>query len=122
MVAGQLRLSILNAPDDLTPLKLRGWLRGEAESIQGSAKGEQDMIVIRLFLPERLRLTSTQRQLDKVLQGIVDRFPNIYRVELRTVAKALTLGDMVEASKVGQADLKAMLKSHGEDDNSSHLH
>lgn len=95
MVSGQLRLSILNAPDDMTSLKLRGWLRGEAESIQGLAKSEHDMIVIRLFLPERLRLATTQKQLDKILQGIVDRFPNIYRVELRPVTKALTASEMV---------------------------
>ncbi len=116
MVSGQLRLSILNAPDDLTPLKLRGWLRCEAESIQGLAKGEHDMIVIRLFLPEQLRWTTTQKQLDKLLQGIVDRFPNIYRVELRPVTKALTSGEMAQAAEEGQADLQAMLKSWGKDD------
>jgi len=122
MKTGQLRLSILNTPDDLTPLKLRGWLRSEAESIQGMAKSEHDMIVIRLFLPERLRLASTQKQLDKLLQGIVDRFPNIYRVELRPVTKALTLGEMAQAAEEGQTDLQAMLDDMKQDDNPPTLH
>ncbi|MBX3685867.1 MAG: hypothetical protein KF909_07015 [Rhodocyclaceae bacterium] len=116
MVSGQMRLSILNAPDDMTPLKLRGWLRGEAESIQGLAKGEHDMIVIRLFLSERLRLATTQKQLDKILQGIVDRFPNIYRVELRPVTKALTVGEMAQAAEEAQTDLQEMLEDMKQDE------
>lgn len=122
MVSGQLRISILNAPDDLTPLKLRGWLRSEAESIQGLVKGEHDMIVIRLFLPDRLRLATTQKQLDKLLQGIVDRFPNIYRVELRPVTTALTAGEMAQAAEEGQADLQAMLEGMKQDDTPPTLH
>jgi len=109
MVSGRLRLSILNAPDDMTPLKLRGWLRGEAASIQGLAKGEHDMIVIRLFLPERLRLATTQKQLDKILQGIVDRLPNIHRIELRPVSQALTAIEMSRAAEEAKTDLQEMI-------------
>lgn len=122
MKTGQLRISILNAPDDLTPLKLRGWLRSEAESIQGLAKGEHDMTLIRLFLPERLRLATTQKQLDKLLQGIVDRFPNIYRVELRPVSKALSPREMTQAAEEGRADLEAMLKDVNEGEDPPTLH
>ncbi len=122
MVSGQLRLSILNAPDDLTPLKLRGWLRSEAESIQGLAKDKHDLIMIRLFLPERLQLATTQRQLDKILQGIVDRFPNIFRVELRPVAKSLTVIEMGQAAEEAQTDLQAMLKDMNQDNNPPTIH
>ena len=74
------------------------------------------MIVIRLFLSERLRLATTQKQLDKILQGIVDRFPNIYRVELRPVTKALTVGEMAQAAEEAQTDLQEMLEDMKQDE------
>lgn len=86
---GQLRISLLNAPDDMAPLKLRGWLRTEAVDIQSMARGEHDLIIIRLFMPERLRLAITQKKLDGILQEIVDKFPNIHRVELQSVTGVL---------------------------------
>lgn len=118
---GRLKMSILNTDDNLSPLKFRGWLRGEAEDIQASAV-EFDLIIIRLFMPEKLRLLLTQKKLDSILQGITDKLPNIYRIELIRVQKSLDHQEMSEAAELAKSDLNEIAKELSEDKSSSNIH
>jgi hypothetical protein len=118
---GRLKMSILNTDDALSPLKFRGWLRGEAEDIQAGAV-EHDLIIIRLFMPEKLRFLLTQKKLDNILQGITDKLPNIYRIELIRVQKSLDHQEMVEAAELAKSDLNEIAKELSEDKRSSNLH
>lgn len=108
-ITGQLRISILHPEASISPLKCREWLRNEAANIQSGA-GENDIIIIRLFLPVRVLSSITQRKIDVLLSEIVNTHPNIHRVELRTVATALTLDQMSSAADEARHDIKAMLK------------
>lgn len=105
MISGQLRYSIINPGPEITPLKFRGWFRQEAARIQEMAKGPHDIIVIRLFITQRLIVGVSQRKIDVALQDAVDRHPNIHRVELRPVDKPLTLDEMMEAGREAEEDI-----------------
>ena len=104
-----MRMSILNVTEDVTPLKFRGWLRKEAIDIQKTAKSETDIIMIRLFMTERLRFALTQSNLDKLLKAVVDKHSNIYRVELHVGVNVLTAKQMTEAADEANADLRKMV-------------
>lgn len=103
------RISALNIPDDLSPLKLRGYLQREAANIQ-RLSGGKGYTIIRLFLPERLRLQFTQKKLDVLLQSIVDKHPAIHRVELERTERPLTLAEMVEVGRQEEAFMDAALE------------
>jgi len=105
----QMKISIINVPDDLSPLKLRGFLRNQADEIQANAS-DNCFAVIRLFLPDRIRLAYSQKKLDALLENIVDRYASIYRVELVAVAQALNFDEMQEAAQEAQANLHEMVE------------
>ena len=122
MISGQLRYSIINPGPEVTPLKFRGWFRQEAARIQEMAKGPHDIIVIRLFITQRLIAGVTQRKIDVALQDAVDRHPNIHRVELRPVDKPLTTAEMMEAGREAEEDINEVaeqLAATVEDENES---
>lgn len=100
----QLRMSVINAPDDLSPLKLRGWLMQQAREIQYMS-GQHAYTRIRLFLTKRQRFAFTQKKLDVLLQGIVDKFPAIQGVELVEVEQSLTNEEMQAAAKDANVEL-----------------
>ena len=104
-----MRISILNVPEDITPLKFRGWLRNEAASIQHTSRSESDIIIIRIFITEMLRFALTQAKLDKILNSVVDRHPNIFRIELQIGKNFLTENEMKEAANEANADLQKMV-------------
>lgn len=103
------RISALNIPDNLSPLKLRGYLQREAADIQ-RLSGDKGYTIIRLFLPERLRLQFTQKKLDVLLQSIVDKHPAIHRVELERTERSLTLAEIVEVGRQEEAFMDETLK------------
>lgn len=105
------RISILNPGLDVTPLKFRGWLRAEAADIDRKTQQaglEHGASIIRLFLPERLRLAIGQDKLDKILQDVVEKFATIYTIDLRSVEKPLTFEQILQEQAQAQADLGAI--------------
>lgn len=106
----QLRISILNAPDDLSPLKLRGWLQQQAKEIQ-ELSASQAFTRIKLFLTKKQRYGITQKKLDVLLQGIVDKHSAIHGIELIEVEKPLNVAEMEEASTMASSELNELAKS-----------
>ena len=121
-ISGQLRYSILNPPPELSPLKFRGWFRNEAARIQETAKGPHDIIVIRLFITQRLIAGVSQRKIDVALQDAVDRHPNIHRVELQPVATPLTNEEMMEAAREAQDDIGEIVGNLAGPDDKKPIH
>lgn len=106
----QLRMSVINAPDDLSPLKLRGWLMQQAREIQDMSD-QHAYTRIRLFLTKRQRFAFTQKKLDVLLQGIVDKFPDIHGVELVEVERSLTNEQMQAAAEDANVELAELSNS-----------
>ena len=89
MIQGQFRSSILQVPADITPLKFRGYLRKEIEAVQATAENAEDIIVVRLFV------------LEKVLFGLGSK-------KVEALLRPLTAEEMQEAADDAQETLRAL--------------
>ncbi|UCV27341.1 hypothetical protein [Ferribacterium limneticum] len=108
MIQGQFRSSILQVPAEVTPLKFRGYLRKEIETVQATAQNEEDIIVVRLFVLEKVLFGLGPKKVDSILQGVVGKCPNIQRIELEALVRPLTLDEMQEAADEAQETLQAL--------------
>ena len=106
MIQGQYRYSILQVPENVTPLKFRGHVRQEIEAVQATAKNEEDIILVRLFVLEKVLFGLGKRKVDSILHGIVVKCPNIQRIELEALSRPLTAEEMQEAADEAQAGLE----------------
>lgn len=108
MIQGQFRSSILQVPAEVTPLKLRGYLRKEIEAVQATAQGEEDIIVVRVFVLEKVLFGLGARKVNSILQGVVAKCPNIQRIELEALVRPLSAEEMQEAADEAQETLQAL--------------
>jgi hypothetical protein len=108
MIQGQFRSSILQVPADVTPLKFRGYLRKEIEAVQATAQGEEDIIVVRLFVLEKVLFGLGVKKVDSILNGVVSKCPNIQRIELEALIRPLTAEEMQEAADEAQEMVQAL--------------
>jgi len=92
----------------VTPLKLRGYLRKEIEAVQATAQGEEDIIVVRVFVLEKVLFGLGARKVNSILQGVVAKCPNIQRIELEALVRPLSAEEMQEAADEAQATLQAL--------------
>jgi len=107
MIQGQYRSVILQVPAEVTPLKFRGYLRKEIEAVQATAQSEEDIIIVRLFVLEKVLFGLGAKKVDSILLGVVEKCPNILRIELDGLARPLTQEEMQEAADEAQATLQA---------------
>ncbi len=108
MIQGQYRYSIVQVPAEVTPLKLRGFLRQEMASIQATAKNEEDIILVRLFVLERVLFGLGQKKVNEMLNALVAKCQNIQRIELEPLSRSLTVEEMQEAADEAQMFLQAL--------------
>jgi len=108
MIQGQYRSATLQVPADVTPLKFRGYLRKEIEAVQATAQGEEDIIIVRLFVLEKVLFGLGAKKVDSILLGVVGKCPNILRIELEGLVRPLTKDEMQEAADDAQTTLQAL--------------
>lgn len=108
MIQGQFRSSILQVPADVTSLKFRGYLRREIEAVQATAQSEEDIIIVRVFVLEKVLFGLGARKVDSIVHGVVGKCPNIQRIELEALARPLTAGEMQEAAADAQETLQML--------------
>lgn len=108
MIQGQFRSSVLQVPAEVTPLKFRGYLRKEIQSVQASAQSPEEIIVVRLFVLEKVLFGLGAKKVDSILHGVVEKCPNIQRIELEALARPLTAEEMQEAAEEAQAMVQAL--------------
>lgn len=108
MIQGQFRYSILQVPAEVSPLKFRGYVRKEVEALQAGALGEEDIILVRLFVLEKVLFGLGQQKVDSTLHAIVEKCPNIQRIELEPLSRPLTAEEMQEAADEAQQSLEAL--------------
>ena len=110
MIQGQFRSSVLQVPAEVTPLKFRGYLRKEIQAVQASAQSPEEIIVVRLFVLEKVLFGLGAKKVDSILHGVVEKCPNIQRIELEALARPLTSEEMQEAAEEAQAMVQALGK------------
>ncbi len=108
MIQGQFRSSILQVPAAITPLKFRGYLRREIEAVQATAQNEEDIIVVRVFVLEKVLFGLGAKKVDGILHGVVAKCPNIQRIELDALLRPLTAEEMQEAADEAQETLQQL--------------
>lgn len=108
MIQGQFRSSILQVPAEITPLKFRGYLRKEIDAVQATAQNEEDIIIVRVFVLEKVLFGLGPKKVDTILQGAVGKCPNIQRIELEALTRPLTAEEMQEAAAEAQEMLQAL--------------
>jgi len=108
MIQGQYRSATLQVPVEVTPLKFRGYLRKEIEAVQATAQGEEDIIVVRLFVLEKVLFGLGAKKVDSILHGVLGKCPNILRIELEGLVRPLTQDEMQEAAAEAQSTLQAL--------------
>ena len=113
----KIRVSIINVPTELSPLKLRGFLRGQAQDIQALTKHREDITVIRVFVPSRIGAALGVKKLDGIFQKIVDSLANIARAELVETSQSLTPSEMIEESEMQKEVLEKVIEPSHSDSN-----
>lgn len=108
MIQGQFRSSVLQVPAEVTPLKFRGYLRKEIQALQAGAESPEEIIVVRLFVLEKVLFGLGAKKVDSILNGVVEKCPNIQRIELEALARPLTAEEMQEAAEEAQAMVQAL--------------
>ncbi len=108
MIQGQYRSATLQVPAEVTPLKFRGYLRKEIEAVQATTQGEEDIIIVRLFVLEKVLFGLGAKKVDSILHGALGKCPNILRIELEGLVRPLTQDEMQEAADEAQATLQAL--------------
>jgi hypothetical protein len=108
MIQGQYRSATLQVPAEVTPLKFRGYLRKEIEAVQATAQGEEDIIVVRLFVLEKVLFGLGAKKVDSILHNALGKCPNILRIELEGLLRPLTQDEMQEAAAEAQSTLQAL--------------
>jgi hypothetical protein len=106
----QIRVSVINVPGELSPLKLRGWLLQQAREIEAMSS-EHCYTQVKLFLSKRQRFAFPQKKLDALLQGIVDKFPAIHGIALCEVEQSLDAGQMQDAMALAEQELQTLSRS-----------
>jgi len=108
MIQGQYRSATLQVPAEVTPLKFRGYLRKEIEAVQATAQSDEDIVVVRLFVLEKVLFGLGAKKVDSILHGALGKCPNILRIELEGLLRPLTQDEMQEAADEAQATLQTL--------------
>ena len=108
MIQGQFRSVVLQVPAEISPLKFRGHLRREIQAVQAAVQSAEEIVVVRLFVLETVLFGLGQKKVDSILNGVVEKCPNIQRIELEGLVRPLTADELQEAADEAQATLAAL--------------
>lgn len=76
--------------------------------MQATAQNEEDIILVRLFVLEKVLFGLGAKKVDGILQRVVEKCPNIQRIELEALMRPLSPAEMQEAADDAQATLQAL--------------
>jgi len=106
MAKKSIRVSHVGIPGDLSVLKLKGYLRSAlAEVAEG--KGDEEILLVKVLVPRPLGLRAGEKLFDKVLQGIVDKDPRVYRVSVEFIDGDVTPEKISESEARTQKEIDA---------------
>lgn len=106
---GKIKIILLNTPDTLSALKFPSWFKSEVASIDVTAN-TNDIVVIRLFLPQRLIFQIQRKKLDRLLQETADKHESIHLVDMKPTEATLTADELAHEYEVAEKDLKMLVK------------
>lgn len=113
-----IRVSYVGVPGDLGVLKLKSYLRAAiADVAEGS---DNEILLVKVLVPQALGLKAGEKLFDKVLQGIVDRDPRVKRVSVEFIDGEVTPEKLAASEARTQKEIDAyghLLEEAQDDDN-----
>lgn len=106
----QFHVSVLTVPRYITTDQFPEWLQREALAIQELSE-DNSLTIIRLFLATRIKEVWTRKKLDTLLQGITDKYPHIFRVEMVVIDDTLDIDEIELIQSDAEHELAQVLES-----------
>ncbi|GJG98428.1 hypothetical protein [Cupriavidus pauculus] len=101
----RIRVSHVAVPGDLSVLKLKGYLRTAlAEAAEASG---DEILLVKVLVPQALGLKAGEKLFDKVLQGIVDKDKRVRRVSVEFVDGEITAEKIAASEARTQKEIDA---------------
>ncbi|MGO4332010.1 hypothetical protein AB4Z48_37245 [Cupriavidus sp. 2TAF22] len=83
-----IRVSYVGLPGDLSVLKLKRYLRAAIADV--AAGSDNEILLVKVLVPQALGLKAGEKLFDKILQGIVDSDPRVKRVSVEFIDGEVT--------------------------------
>jgi|GEM_PF-1870918 hypothetical protein len=106
----QFHVSVLTVPHFVTADQFPEWLQREALAIQELSE-DNGLTIVRLFLAARIREVWPKKKLDVLLQGITDKYPHIFRVEMVVIDDTLDFDEIELIQSDAEDELALVLET-----------
>ncbi|GGC10567.1 hypothetical protein GCM10007205_19620 [Oxalicibacterium flavum] len=106
----QFNVSVLAVPSFVHPDEFSKWLHQETRALQDLAD-EHSLIIVRLYLPQRIKDVWSRKELDALLQGITDKYPQIFRTEMVVIQDDLKLSEVELLQSDAEKEIAALMES-----------
>jgi hypothetical protein len=106
----EFHVSVLTVPGFITSEKFPSWLLHEAAAIQALSE-KNSLTIVRLYLASRIKEDISRKKLDELLQSIADKYPAIFRVEMKVIEDGLDYDEIEQIESEVEGELAELLKS-----------
>ena len=106
----QFNVNVLTVPSFIQPNEFSTWLHQESRALQDLAD-DNSLIIVRLYLAQRIKDAWTKPELDVLLQGITEKYPHIFRVEMIVIEEDLNLSEIELLQSDGDKEIANLMES-----------
>ena len=106
----QFNVNVLTVPSFIQPNEFSTWLHQESRALQDLAD-DNSLIIVRLYLAQRIKDVWTKPELDVLLQGITEKYPHIFRVEMIVIEEDLNLSEIELLQSDGDKEIADLMES-----------
>lgn len=106
----QFNVNVLTVPSFIQPSEFSSWLHQETRALQDLAD-DNSLIIVRLYLAQRIKDVWTKPELDVLLQGITEKYPHIFRVEMIVIEEDLNLSEIELLQSDGDKEIADLMES-----------
>ena len=106
----QFNVNVLTVPSFIQPNEISTWLHQESRALQDLAD-DNSLIIVRLYLAQRIKDVWTKPELDVLLQGITEKYPHIFRVEMIVIEEDLNLSEIELLQSDGDKEIANLMES-----------
>lgn len=108
----QFNVAVLTVPTFITPEDFPRWLQHETHALQDLA-ADNSLIIVRLFLAQRIKDEITRKKLDSLLQELTNKYPHIFRMEMVVIDDDVDLdaGDIEWMQSDAEKELAELLET-----------
>lgn len=106
----QFNVNVLTVPSFIQPNEFSNWLHQESRALQ-DLSDDNSLIIVRLYLAQRIKDEWAKPELDVLLQGITEKYPHIFRVEVIVIEEDLNLSEIELLQSDGDKEIADLMES-----------